>query len=28
MLPYVIVLFIVWTVLLAVWELLGLPWGL
>jgi len=28
MLPYVIVLFIVWPVLLAVWELLKLPWGL
>jgi aminobenzoyl-glutamate transport protein len=28
MLPYVIVLFIVWPALLAVWELLGLPWGL
>jgi len=28
MLPYVIVLFVLWTALLAVWHLLGLPWGL
>ena len=28
MLPYVIVLFIVWPALLAAWELLGIPWGL
>jgi aminobenzoyl-glutamate transport protein len=28
MLPYVIVLFIVWPALVAVWEILGLPWGL
>ena len=28
MLPYVVVLFVVWTVLLALWYLLGLPWGL
>jgi aminobenzoyl-glutamate transport protein len=28
MLPYVVVLFIVWTALLALWQLLGLPWGL
>jgi aminobenzoyl-glutamate transport protein len=28
MLPYVVVLILAWTVLLAVWHLLGLPWGL
>jgi aminobenzoyl-glutamate transport protein len=28
MLPYVVVLFILWPLLLAVWHLLGLPWGL
>jgi len=28
MLPYVIVLFIVWPLLLALWQILGLPWGL
>src|SRR5262245_35771901 len=28
MLPYVIVLFIVWPILLALWQILGLPWGL
>ena len=28
MLPYVIVLFIVWPLLLALWHVLGLPWGL
>ena len=28
MLPYVIVLFIVWPLLLAAWQLLGLPWGM
>src|SRR5690606_800082 len=28
MLPYVVVLFVVWTLLLAVWHLAGLPWGL
>lgn len=27
MLPYVIVLLIVWTALLAIWHLLGIPWG-
>ena len=27
MLPYVIALFIVWPILLAVWHVLGLPWG-
>jgi aminobenzoyl-glutamate transport protein len=28
MLPYVIVLFVVWPLLLAAWHLLGIPWGL
>jgi aminobenzoyl-glutamate transport protein len=28
MLPYVISMFVLWTALLAVWKLLGLPWGL
>jgi aminobenzoyl-glutamate transport protein len=28
MLPYVVVVLVVWTALLAVWYLLGLPWGL
>ncbi len=28
MLPYVVVLFVVWTLLLAAWHVLGLPWGL
>jgi len=28
MLPYVAIIFVVWTILLAVWHLLGLPWGL
>jgi aminobenzoyl-glutamate transport protein len=28
MLPYVVVLFVLWPVLLAVWQILGLPWGL
>jgi len=28
MLPYVIALFIAWPILLAVWQILGLPWGL
>ena len=28
MLPYVMVLCVVWTVFLAGWYLLGLPWGL
>jgi len=27
MLPYVVVVLAVWTVLLALWQLLGLPWG-
>jgi aminobenzoyl-glutamate transport protein len=28
MLPYVVVLCVVWTLFLAAWYLLGLPWGL
>jgi len=28
MLPYVVVVFVLWTLLLALWQLLGLPWGL
>ncbi|MCP8938229.1 AbgT family transporter [Alsobacter sp. SYSU M60028] len=28
MLPYVISMFVLWTVLFAVWKILGLPWGL
>ncbi|UFN49419.1 AbgT family transporter [Roseomonas sp. OT10] len=28
MLPYVVILAVVWTALLAAWHLLGLPWGL
>jgi aminobenzoyl-glutamate transport protein len=28
MLPYVVIMFVLWTVLFAVWQLLGLPWGL
>jgi aminobenzoyl-glutamate transport protein len=28
MLPYVISMFLLWTVLFAVWKMLGLPWGL
>ena len=28
MLPYVVVLFILWPLLLAAWHLLGLPWGI
>jgi aminobenzoyl-glutamate transport protein len=28
MLPYVVRIFVLWTVLFAVWEILGLPWGL
>jgi aminobenzoyl-glutamate transport protein len=27
MLPYVVVLIVLWTLLLAAWHLLGLPWG-
>jgi aminobenzoyl-glutamate transport protein len=28
MLPYVIWIFVLWTVLFAIWQALGLPWGL
>jgi aminobenzoyl-glutamate transport protein len=28
MLPYVVVVLVLWTILLAVWHVLGLPWGL
>ena len=28
MLPYVVIVAIVWTVLLIIWQLLGIPWGL
>ena len=28
MLPYVVWIFVLWTVLFAVWQALGLPWGL
>jgi aminobenzoyl-glutamate transport protein len=27
MLPYVLVLMVVWTIFFAIWHLLGLPWG-
>lgn len=27
MLPYVIALFVLWPLLLAAWQVLGLPWG-
>ncbi len=27
MLPYVIIVFVAWVVLLALWQVLGLPWG-
>src|SRR5262245_23748675 len=27
MLPYVVVVFVIWTLLLAAWQILGLPWG-
>jgi aminobenzoyl-glutamate transport protein len=27
MLPYVVALFVLWPLLLAVWQILGLPWG-
>jgi aminobenzoyl-glutamate transport protein len=27
MLPYVVILFVVWPLLLAIWQLLGIPWG-
>jgi len=28
MLPYVVVLFILWPLLLAMWQIFGLPWGI
>lgn len=28
MLPYVVVIFVLWTALFSIWYLLGLPWGL
>ena len=28
MLPYVVILFIVWVILLALWQVTGLPWGI
>ncbi len=28
MLPYVVLIFVLWTALFAVWQMLGLPWGL
>jgi aminobenzoyl-glutamate transport protein len=28
MLPYVVIMFVLWTALFAVWKMLGLPWGL
>jgi len=28
MLPYVVLMFVLWTALFAVWKMLGLPWGL
>ncbi len=28
MLPYVVIMFVLWTALFAVWQILGLPWGL
>jgi aminobenzoyl-glutamate transport protein len=28
MLPYVVIMFVLWTLLFAAWQLLGLPWGL
>ncbi len=28
MLPYVLILMVLWTIFLAIWHLLGLPWGL
>ena len=27
MLPYVVVLFVVWPLLLVAWQIFGLPWG-
>ena len=28
MLPYVVLMFVLWTALFAIWKMLGLPWGL
>jgi aminobenzoyl-glutamate transport protein len=28
MLPYVVIMFVLWTILFAVWQMLGLPWGI
>jgi aminobenzoyl-glutamate transport protein len=28
MLPYVVIMLVLWTILFAVWQMLGLPWGL
>ena len=28
MLPYVVWMFVLWTILFAVWQWIGLPWGL
>jgi aminobenzoyl-glutamate transport protein len=28
MLPYVVVLFALWPLLLALWQIFGLPWGI
>ena len=28
MLPYVVIILVTWTILLAIWQVLGLPWGL
>lgn len=28
MLPYVVIMMVLWTLLFAVWQILGLPWGL
>ena len=28
MLPYVVIVFVLWTLLVAVWHVLGIPWGL
>lgn len=28
MLPYVVIVFVAWTILLGLWQLTGLPWGL
>ena len=28
MLPYVVIMLVLWTLLFAVWQLLGLPWGI